>query len=427
MLQLLLLFFFFFIPIRARAYHLNEDQAIKLYLENNLQIIASKFDIQIAEAEELTAGLWANPALLMDSQLNSFGKNWNQKNAGGPTQQDFILTVPVDVNGKRRQAVKVAKLATKVTEAEFQAFVRAGLFEMLSKLYEYQREKKEYELLIEKGELLERLVLTLEKRIGSSNSQPLIQSRARLASEDVKFEIQANRMLQNETLNQLKILLHLTDSEEIVPNVVFKNVSDESYELGQLVDSARSKRPDFLALAFFKQQLDEQLVLERREIWNDVGVQAGFSRQQMIGARPETPGSYSLPSAWSWLVGVTLPLPVFDRNQGSILQAKLRSNQAQVREKFMVETITREIDTSIKKIEITSSNLNRFKNGQLVNARTVRDSALRQFGTGATSLIEYLDAVDAYHVAIMKYISAQYDLTTESLKLKLLSGQEISP
>jgi cobalt-zinc-cadmium efflux system outer membrane protein len=416
-----------FIAQYAHAVELNENQAIKLYLDNNLEVMATKFQIDFSKADELTAGLWANPSLLIDSQLNAFGKNWNQKNAGGPAQQDYILTVPVDVNGKRRQAVKVAKLATGVKEAEFQAFVRSGLFSMLSLLYEFQRERREYELLQEKGQLLERLVLTLEKRIGSTSSQPLIQSRARLANEDVKFDIQNNRILQAETLNKLKIFFHLSDLEDIIPNVNFKTGINETFVLNNLVETARNKRPDFVAIDILKKQLDGQLELDHKRIWSDVGVQAGFSRQSNVGARPETQGSYDLPSAWSWLVGVTLPLPIFDRNQGNILQTKLRSNQALVRERFMIETITREIDTSIKKIEITSLNLNRFKSSQLNNAKIVRDSALRQFGTGTTTLLEYLDAVNAYHVSILKFISAQYDLTTEVLKLKLLTGQEISP
>lgn len=409
------------------ALELNETQAAKLYVEKNLELTAQRFEIDISKAEEITAGLWANPSLFIDSQLNPFGDNWNQKNAGGPTQQDFILTVPVDVNGKRRQAVKVARIATSVTEAQFQAFIRDGVFQMLTTLYDFQRLKREHELLQEKEQLLERLVLTLEKRIGSSNSQPLIQSRARLAHEDVKLEIQKNRIDQNEVVNKLRVLFRLQNNEEIEPKLNFKSSISEKFLLEQLVENAKKKRPDFIALELLKTQLKEQQNLDVKNIFNDVGIQAGVTQQKGVGARPGDPGSASLPSAWSWIIGVTLPLPVNDRNQGNILQTKIRTNQVLVREKFMVETVSKDIDTSIKKIEITSLNLNRFKSGQLANAKIVRDSALRQFGTGATTLLEYLDAVDAYHVAIQKYLSAQYDLSTEYLNLKLLSGQEIVP
>lgn len=93
----------------------------------------------------------------------------------------------------------------------------------------------------------------------------------------------------------------------------------------------------------------------------------------------------------------------------------------------MGDVLAKDIETSIRKIELTNSNLNRYQTHQLGNAKTVRDSALRQFGTRSISLIEYLDAIDSYHIAIHKYINAQYDLTSELLKLKLISGQDIRP
>lgn len=414
-------------PQLTQAKNFTESEAIQRYLDNNLQIIASRFQIDLAKAEELTAGLWANPSLFIDSQLNPVGKNWNQKNAGGPTQQDYILNVPVDANGKRRQAVRVAKFATQVTEAEFQAFIREGLFNVLGTFYSLQKLDRERELLLEKGQLLESLVMTLEKRIGSSNSQPLIQSRARLAFEDVKLDIERNKIDHNTTENQLKILLHLEDPETIEPQGVFKNSLTEKFDSAALIENAKKNRPDFQALELLKKQLEGQAELDQRRIWSDIGLQAGMSRQLAVGARPGDPTTHQLPGAWSWLIGVSLPLPVFDRNQGKILQTKLQSNQTLVREKFMQESLVREIDTSLKILEITNINLGRYKNVQLNNAKLVRDSALRQFGTGATTLLEYLDAVNAYHLSIQKYLSLQYDLTTEFIKLKLISGQEVAP
>jgi cobalt-zinc-cadmium efflux system outer membrane protein len=419
-----LLFIMIFSSFNIQALELNESQSIRFYLEKNLELIATRYDIDLAKAEELTAGLWSNPSLYIDSQLNPFGKNWNQKSTGGPAQQDYILTVPVDINGKRRQAVRVARLATKVSEAEFQSVLREGLFKLLTSLYDLKKLKLEKELLLEKGQLLESLVLTLEKRIGST-SQPLIQSRARLAHEDVRFEVERNKIDQIEILNQLRVLLHLEGSEDIVPNVSFKSHSEIADQLESLIDNAKKNRPDFIALAFLKRQLLGQIELDRRQIFSDIGIQAGVSRQDAVGSRPGNATSISLPGAWSWLIGITIPLPVVDRNQGNVLQTKIRENQTSVREKFMLETVRRDIETSMKKIEITNLNLTRFKTGQLTNAKKVRDSASRQFGTGAMTLLEYLDAVDAYHVSIQKYLSAQYDLTSETLKLKLLAGQDL--
>jgi cobalt-zinc-cadmium efflux system outer membrane protein len=416
--------FFAFSSIGS-AVELTERHAIDLFMEKNLEVSANKYNIEVNKAEELTAGLWANPSILIDTQLNPFGKDWNQKNAGGPTQQDITLTVPIDINGNHRQAVKVARLATKSSEAEFQAFMRENLYGMLDTLYKVQRLEREHELLQEKVQILDKLIITLEKRIGSASNQPLLQSRAKLANEDVKIEIQQNLIEQQTEENKLRTYLLLGLDEEIKLNINLKTHYADNLHVGNLVEYAEKHRPDFLALKYFHHQMKEQVDLERREIWDDFAILAGVSKQDKLNARPGDINSQKLPSAWSWMIGITVPLPVFDRHQGRVLQTRLRSNQALVREKFMKETLAKDISTSITKIELTNKNLHRYKDNQLANAKTVRDSALRQFGTGSTTLIEYLDAINAYHTTISKYIMAQYDLTSEVMKLKLISGKEM--
>jgi len=150
-----------------------------------------------------------------------------------------------------------------------------------------------------------------------------------------------------------------------------------------------------------------------------------LTRQSFVGARPGDPNSNSLPGAWSWILGLSIPIPVFDRNQGNIMAAKVRQNQVSLRERYLLMSTLNDIDTSLQKISIIGSKLKSFRGRHLDSAQTVRDSALRQFGTGSTSLIEYLDAVEAYHTAISNYITAQYDFTIEYLNLRLKSGDSL--
>lgn len=420
-----LVFILIFINVSAYAIELTESRAISLFMEKNLELMANKYNIEISKAAEISASLWPNPSVLVDSQLNSFNENWNQKNAGGPAQQDVVLTIPLDVNGIIKRSVKIAKFATKGSEAQFQSSMREGLYGMIDSLYKVQRLEREHELLQEKVQLLDKLIITLEKRIGSASNQPLLQSRAKLALEDTKVEVQSNLMDQNEEKNKLRTYLVMETTEEVTPNVTFKTQYSEKINSAELVKFAKDNRPDFIALNLYKQQVEHEMDLNNRRIWDDLALQVGVSRQDEVGARPGQVGSTRLPTATSWMVGVVFPIPVFDRNQGLVLQNKIQKNQAIVKEKFLGDALTKEIETSIKKIELTNLNLNRYRNHQLANAKTVRDSALRQFGTGSTSLIEYLDAIDSYHTTIHKYINAQYDLTSELLKLKLISGQEV--
>lgn len=412
-----------FIPLALYGVELSRVSALQTLTQNNLQIAASKFDIDLSRAQELTAGLWANPTLLVDSQLNPMSSNWDQTNTGGPTQKDFILTVPIDVNGKRRQAVTVAKLATKVSEAYFQNLIRGKGIELLNSLYHLEQIRNAYQVLNEKKELLEKSVATLERRFGSGNIQPLVQNRARLALDEARLQLRQMALEEKKEENNIRLLLNIDPTETITLNISPENKIDKSLE--NLRKMALEERPDFRAMGLLKKQMKEQVTLEERRIWDDFMVQGGFSRQESVNRRPGDPTSTKLDGAWSWIVGVIIPIPVFDRNQGSIMAAKVQENQIEVRSRFMERELETDLIDSLKSLETHADALKLYKKDQLQNAKLVRDSALRQFGTGASTLIEYLDAVDAYHTTISNYLKLQYEWNAETINLKYLSGMPL--
>ena len=58
------------------------EQATQLAIRSNLDLIAAKYNISSAEADELTAGLWNNPSILVDTIFQPFASNWNQTTTG---------------------------------------------------------------------------------------------------------------------------------------------------------------------------------------------------------------------------------------------------------------------------------------------------------------------------------------------------------
>ena len=99
------------------------DAAIDRLLKNNLNLLALKFEIPMADADVLTASLRNNPIFYADSQLVPYGHFSNQR-PGGQTQYDVNVTQPIDVWRKRKARTIVAQRAKKVTEAQFQDAVR---------------------------------------------------------------------------------------------------------------------------------------------------------------------------------------------------------------------------------------------------------------------------------------------------------------
>ena len=100
------------------------DRSIEILMEQNLNLLALKFEIPMAEADVLTAGLRNNPIFYADSQLVPYGHYSNQR-PGGDLQYDVNVTFQLDAVWRKRKArILVAQRAKNVTEAQLQDAIR---------------------------------------------------------------------------------------------------------------------------------------------------------------------------------------------------------------------------------------------------------------------------------------------------------------
>ena len=93
------------------------DEAIEQLLRQNLNLIALRHEIPMAQADVLTASLRANPIFYADTQLVPYGR-YSPSAPGGPTQYDVNITYPLDVSRKRQARTISAEKAKRVTEAQ---------------------------------------------------------------------------------------------------------------------------------------------------------------------------------------------------------------------------------------------------------------------------------------------------------------------
>ena len=77
------------------------DAAIELLVSQNLDLLAAKLEIPMAEADVLTANLRSNPIFYADNQLVPYG-HFSFLRPGGPPQSDININYPLDMTFKRQ-------------------------------------------------------------------------------------------------------------------------------------------------------------------------------------------------------------------------------------------------------------------------------------------------------------------------------------
>jgi cobalt-zinc-cadmium efflux system outer membrane protein len=149
----------------------------------------------------------------------------------------------------------------------------------------------------------------------------------------------------------------------------------------------------------------------RREVWPDPSVTAGYKRQSN-GAKGA-------------LLGIGIPLPLFDRNRGAAEAASARLQAAQTQQMLA----RREIRNEVRRAYAAYASTRR--QSQLLNDELLRgaDDLLRiaqtSYGEGEMSLVELLDAADAYRDARIRSVTLRADLWTRYFQLLRAMGRPI--
>jgi len=103
----------------APAKRITISDAVSIFLQQNLQLVAARYDIDTAEAEKLTARLRPNPEVSVgfaDIPLNG-------SNFVNPQTFDYNISQTFELGGKRKKRIEAASADADVARAQFQIVV----------------------------------------------------------------------------------------------------------------------------------------------------------------------------------------------------------------------------------------------------------------------------------------------------------------
>ena len=412
------------------AFGLTYEQAVAEGMQHNLDLLAAKYNIPMAEADELTAGLRNNPSFTVGVDAMPFSwKNWHQDPAGGPRELDMGFSYPVDLSGKRIAAKRSAHKATSAARATFQDVMRQTLRDIRLAYIDVLTLNSKLDLAKEKESSLQQLLNIIVNRVASSTRLPLLTLRAQLERDQAGLDRRQVEVDLRASQTALAAILGRTDETPIEPVTPLRDFQmPEPPDLNTLVKMAQGNRPDLLALRLSREQaeLDRKLAVAQK--WDDFDVEAGIALQDHILADPEDPASTPERGAKpSWNAAITVPLPFFNRNQGNIRKAALTGEQIQKQITSLEISMRQEIAGISEQLELNRGSIVKYESSQLANARKVLDEQQKQVGMGSNSLLEYFDAVDAYEEAVSSYYDAVGDYRRNVARLSAACAQDVLP
>ncbi|MEI9812183.1 MAG: TolC family protein [Acidobacteriota bacterium] len=147
----------------------------------------------------------------------------------------------------------------------------------------------------------------------------------------------------------------------------------------------------------------------------DYSIGTEYTRQQAWGVGGSSMGFY-----------FSMPLPVFNKNQGEIARAQREITLARARIVAQESTIETEVDKAYRQYSVSRQMLTDVEANMLSKARSVRDTTEYSYRRGEASLVEFLDAQRAFNDAMQTYNDARANYARSLYAIETVSGETVS-
>jgi len=397
------------------------DQAIERLVAANLDLRARFHEIPKAQADVLTAGLRANPLVFFDVQQVPYG-NFTPRTEGGPTQYDLNINHPVDLSHKRQARVEVACRARRVLEAQYQDAVRIEIDNLYTAWVDVlaARETIRYARTSASGlaQVLQKTRAQLQQQIVTESDVDRVKNQLDAAEIGLADAEEALRDA-NRTLGGL-LDIAPESAENLALRGTIRQTAPLPPHLEALKTMALSGRPDLVAYRLGINRAEADVKLARAQRFSDVYV--FYQPYTAYNGAPFGRGTVN-----SWALGATVPLPVYNRNQGNILRAQINVDQVKTELAAREAATVREVIKAAHEFTLTRATVARVERDLLPSARRVRDTTLRQFELGEIDAIGYLNAERDYNDVVRQYRETVIRHRRSMLRLNTVVGQRILP
>ena len=371
------------------------DQALEMAIKHNHTLQAARTQIQQNQAAEITANLRPNPTLFTDWEyLPIFTRQQGTSVADylqASTEADMGLSYLIERGNKRARRLQAAKDVTAVTRSQvadnerglsFQVgnlFINAQLAQSTLELA--QMDLKSFQQTVDISEV--------QYKDGAMSENDYLKIKLQL--------LQFEQDVEQASLNKAQALSDLRQQlgyEQVTAD--YDITGDFEYKplvvtLDELQTKALQNRPDLRATVLGITAANSQYALAKANGKQDPTISANYSHVNGIST-----------ATWSF----SIPLAIFDRNQGNIAQTRIAIRQAEEQQKAASGQVLTDVKDAYEGMQEAAKIVQLLKSKYLDAAQKSRDISEYAYRRGAIALLDFLDAERTYRATQLAYRQA---------------------
>lgn len=385
------------------------EQAIRTAIGNNPQVKAVRARLGVSEAEILTAGMRLNPSLMSDN---------------GIAEKTYRLGLEqtIELGGKRKRRVALARAQREAVRMEINTQLldlRTDVRRAYTQLYNAQERQRIYENILQ---VSQELVDIAQKREKAGDISRLDVLQTNIVRVNANNELQTAAIELINARNRLNALLYQplattlsltapstnpqlneapapTSIEPKSGSVVLKGaVNQVDADLDSLIQMALTRRPEV-------QQNLRELDVTR---FQTALARANRIPNLTLAVGPDYVAEPDQQEINAFIIG-NLELPLFNRQQGAIVEAQARRTQLEQEQEALKNRIRLEVTSAYTSFKGNQERIQRYETQLLPYAVAVVDKSRQAFTEGKTTILTPILAQQAYMNTRLGYLQALID------------------
>jgi cobalt-zinc-cadmium efflux system outer membrane protein len=383
-------------PVTGTVLAITLDDAEKAFLENNLDLLAGKYGIEVAEARKLQAELWPNPNFQIGQNIYnpSTGKYFDFTPSGNT---DFQISQLVKLASKQGRQIQVADYEKSISQQQFYDLLRTLKFQLRTTFYRVFWQSRSIQF-------FDHSLASLKKTIESA--EMAYKKRAILLSEVLRLK-SLYTQLQGDWL---AATADLSSAQADLKTLLFKEVSEMTIEpkvdvealrrlrveksFDELLAVAKDHRPDLKIAELGVQKEAANLSLQHALAFPDLTVNLQYSRA----------GSY-IPEYFA--LGVGIDLPLFNRNQGGIREAGAQLNLKQALNRKALMDLRHDLEATYHRAQDTDGIVRHIDPNFVKDYDSLVGQMIHNYQNRNIGIIAFADFYESYRNAMLQYHGMQ--------------------
>lgn len=382
------------------------------FQQNNLQLLAEQYSINMADADILQAKIWELPQ--MSGYINAYNPQ-DKRVLDAGRAKGFEVTQLIYMGGKKKNEIAFAKSNKELAQLQFSQLLVELRTQLHTNYYNLYYEKLKLENTNKQLGYMNDLLKAY--KVQSAKGNVSLKDEVRLQS--IVIQLNNDKVNINKNLlefeQNLKVLTGITENIE-------PEISDEEAKLvltaqpfgddDELKRKALENNADYL---FILKLIDNsKLYAQWQKSLNVPDLNVGAEYDQASG---------TFNNEINLKVGI--PIPLWKSNKGNVEKANYAIKQNQKNAKYQKLNLETKVQSAFQIWKTQYEQLAEIKSTDLSNLDLVYDGMLKNFRNGNISLIEFTDFMESYRQTALQIYDMKNDLMESAIQLNQLVQTKI--